>query len=164
MGSQQLCLLQRVEQTLAIMKFFLTLAALFAAANAEAGIGYGYHQQSWPSVKTYGFERTCYGCRGKRDADAEPGYGLSRGIARHPTGISYSNRSPQGLGAGYGYGLHHGYGKRDAEPGYGIGLSRGIARHPTGISYSNRSPQGLGAGYGYGLHHGYGKRDAEPGY
>merc|ERR1712212_310762 len=66
----------------------------------------------------------------------------------HPTGVSYSNRSPQGLhGYGYhGHGLavHHGFGKREAEPyyaGHGYGLV--AAHHPIG----------------YGVyHHGYGKR------
>merc|ERR1712010_23118 len=61
----------------------------------------------------------------------------------HPTGVSYSNRSPQGL---HGY-YHHslavqGFGKREAEPYHGHGY--------------------LVAAYhaiGYGVHHhGYGKR------
>merc|ERR1711951_239031 len=57
------------------------------------------------------------------------------GAGLHPTGASYSNRSPQGLG------------KREAEPFYAYGPFRalgGVGLHPTGASYSNRSPQGLG--------------------
>jgi len=85
---------------------------------------------------------------GKRSADAwgygyAPFYGRALGGAGlHPTGISYSNRSPQGL---------H---KRDAD-----------ADAEAAIGYSNRSPQGaygLGFGYGYGRGvYGYGKRSAD---
>jgi len=76
----------------------------------------------------------------KRDAEPWAPWGLwGRGIAAHPTGISYSNRSPQGLG------------KRSAEPWAPV-WGPGIAAHPgPAISYSNRSPQGA-----------YGKRSAEP--
>jgi len=111
---------------------------------------------------------------GKRSADAwgygyAPFYGRALGGAGlHPTGISYSNRSPQGLhkrdadadaeaaigfsnrspqgayGLGYGYGYGHGvygYGKRSADA--------------YGFSYSNRSPQGAyGLGYGRGYYWG----------
>ena len=66
----------------------------------------------------------------------------------HPTGVSYSNRSPQGL-HGYHHGaVHHGFGKREAEPyyaGHGYGLV--AAHHPVHHAI------------GYGVyHHGYGKR------
>merc|ERR1712014_245184 len=51
----------------------------------------------------------------------------------HPTGVSYSNRSPQGLQGYYHHGLAvHGYGKRDAEPFHGYGV------HHHG--YGKRSP------------------------
>jgi len=76
--------------------------------------GYGYgHQLGWPGVRAPGFSSTCFGCRGKRSAEAEPGYGYygypgyyrgyygypyGLGVAGHPTGTSYSHRSPQGLG------------------------------------------------------------------
>jgi len=74
----------------------------------------------------------------KREAEAFYGYAPYRalgGAGLHPTGASYSNRSPQGLG------------KREAEPFYAYGPFRalgGAGLHPTGASYSNRSPQGLG--------------------
>jgi len=141
------------------MKLFVTLAGLLAAAQADPYYGYGYlHQQNWPSVRAPGFSATCWGCRGKRSADAwgygyapyALGLGYARGVAGHPTGVSYTQRSPQGLG------------KRSADAeayGYGyapLGLyGRGIAGHyGGGVSYSNRSPQGLGKrsadAYGYG--------------
>merc|ERR1711988_103626 len=76
--------------------------------------GYG-HQQNWPSARTYGFSSTCWGCRGKRsaDADAEPAYygygsyGYNFGSYGYPYGSGYRSygiparsftyRSPQGL-------------------------------------------------------------------
>ena len=76
---------------------------------------YVFNSRDWPSVKGPGFESTCWGCRGKRsadaDSDAEPGY------------------------LGYGYG---GYGLSTL--GYGLGY-----RLNTGVSYTYRSPQGLRA-------------------
>merc|ERR1739841_87682 len=57
----------------------------------------------------------------------------------HPTGVSYSNRSPQGLAV-------QGFGKREAEPYHGHGYLV-AAYHPTHHTI------------GYGVHHhGYGKR------
>merc|ERR1712038_349915 len=97
---------------------------------------------------------------GKRSADAEPHYGYpyayhgygyypyalplaplaKAGVAGHPTGTSYTQRSPQGL-----------RGKRSAEPYYGYGFYGyapyrfgGVAGHPTGTSYTQRSVQGIG--------------------
>merc|ERR1711931_341515 len=76
---------------------------------------------------------------------AEASYGF--GVAIHPTGISKTDRSPQGLP---GYGIVGLYGKREAEPSYGYG----VAIHPYGISKTDRSPQGLP---GYGIVGLYGK-------
>jgi len=231
----------------------LLLTALAAVAVAEPYYGYGYygfpygHQQAWPSVRAPGFSSTCFGCRGKRsaEAEAEPAYGfygyhpyayyglyrpyvvpaLGDGVAGHPGGAtSFSHRSPQGLGkrsadeaapaeadkvfgsghnsyvgqtvwgfpskakrsaeaepeaeaeaeaAPYYYG-YYGHqlnwpsyyapgfsstvwgarGKRSAEPAYGYygypygyygyRYGPGIAGHPSGTSYTFRSPQGLG--------------------
>jgi len=132
------------------MKAFVAVSSLLGLAAADpiyAPIApvLAKSYPSWPGVVAPGFESTCYGCGlGKRSADAEPEawapLGLwGPGIAAHPTGISYSNRSPQGA-----------YGKRSAEPWAPV-WGPGIAAHPTGISYSNRSPQGA-----------YGKRSAEP--
>merc|ERR1711963_514842 len=192
----------------------LLLTALAAVAVAEPYYGYGYygfpygHQQAWPSVRAPGFSSTCFGCRGKRsaEAEAEPAYGfygyhpyayyglyrpyvvpaLGDGVAGHPGGAtSFSHRSPQGLGkrsadeaapaeaAPYYYG-YYGHqlnwpsyyapgfsstvwgarGKRSAEPAYGYygypygyygyRYGPGIAGHPSGTSYTFRSPQGVG--------------------
>merc|ERR1712126_307708 len=112
------------KSKIAIMKLLL-LTALAAVAMAEPeaeagyyGLGYGYgHQLNWPGYYGHGFSSTCWGCRGKRsaEADAEPGYyglgygyGLYRpyygycaygpGIARHPSGTSFTYRSVQGFG------------------------------------------------------------------
>merc|ERR1712241_1635168 len=88
------------------------------------------HQLQWPGVRLPGFSGTCWGCRGKRSADAEPGYyglpyygypygyygypyyhavkPLKAGTAVHPgLATSFVERSPQGAKA-----------KRSAEPGY----------------------------------------------
>merc|ERR1711971_67484 len=89
-------------------------AAHVAVAHPYYG-GYYGHQLGWASFRAPGFESTLWGGRlGKRSADAEPGYGYygypayrgyygypygyGLGVAGHPTGTSYSHRSPQGLG------------------------------------------------------------------
>eukprot|EP00090_Calanus_glacialis_P032180 TRINITY_DN5337_c0_g1_i1.p1 TRINITY_DN5337_c0_g1~~TRINITY_DN5337_c0_g1_i1.p1 ORF type:complete len:117 (-),score=16.86 TRINITY_DN5337_c0_g1_i1:71-421(-) len=69
-----------------------------------------FNSLNWPGVKGPGFESTCWGCRGKRSADAdsaaEPGYlgygygvsGLGYGYGQpRVSGYSYTQRSPQGL-------------------------------------------------------------------
>merc|ERR1711997_486648 len=66
----------------------------------------------------------------------------------HPTGVSYSNRSPQGLHGYYHGAAHYGFGKREAEPYY-AGHGYLVAAH---------HPVHHAVGY-YGVHHhGYGKR------
>merc|ERR1711963_718888 len=119
------------------MMKLLLLTCLAAVAIAEPYYGYYGHQLSWPSVRGYGFSATCWGCRGKRSADAEPEaeadayygyygyyphpYAYGPGVAGHPGGAtSYTQRSPQGL-----------RGKRSAEPEpyygypyYGYGFAR----------------------------------------
>merc|ERR1712010_304027 len=94
-------------------------AAAPAAHVAVAHPFYGYygHQLGWPSFRAPGFSSTVWGARGKRSADAEPGYGYGYGY--------------------YGYPAYRGY--------YGHPyLGAGVAGHPTGTSYSHRSIQGLG--------------------
>merc|ERR1712210_183809 len=83
-------------------------AAAAHVAVAHPYFGYYGHQLGWPSFRAPGFSSQCFGCRGKRSAEAEPGYGygygyygypyLGAGVAGHPTGTSYSHRSIQGLG------------------------------------------------------------------
>merc|ERR1712018_912467 len=104
--------------------------------------GYG-HQQNWPSARTYGFESTCFGCRGKRsaEADAEPryyGYGYNYGFYGYP---SFVYRY-YGYGGSYGYN-YGSYGYPYGSFGYRA-YGPGIARHPTGTSFNYRSVQGLG--------------------
>merc|ERR1711899_271346 len=125
----------------------LAAAAVIAVASceAEAEPGYGYYgvpavynaYPNWPGVSTPYSQSTCFGCRGKRSADAEPGYYAPygygypyaygyryAGVAGHPGATtSFVARSPQGLGkrsadaepgyyAPYGYGYPYAYGYR----------------------------------------------------
>merc|ERR1712141_955689 len=121
--------------------FCVAIVGAFAAPNAaaDADAYYGYHYPAlynaypnWPGVSTPYSSSTCFGCRGKRsaeaeaDADAYYGYGYYPyyrafhypGVAGHPgAATSFVARSPQGLrgyyahpyGAFYGryYGLGH---------------------------------------------------------
>merc|ERR1711936_1373242 len=155
------------------MKVFMIAALCIAAVSADPwgyfGYGYGLLKNphlSWPGVVAPGFESTCFGCRGKRSADAHYGYGYGRGY-----GYGY----PYG---GYGYGRYgHYLGKRsadaEAEPHlgyygypyaygyypYALHLPKvapiakdGVAVHPgVATSFVSRSPQGA-----------RGKRSAEP--
>merc|ERR1711973_174441 len=133
--------------------FCVAVAGAYAAPEADAEPGYLvapalYNAYpNWPGVSTPYFSSTCFGCRGKRsaeaDADAYYGYGYAAlpyyrpylpGVAGHPTGTSFVARSPQGLGkrsadALYGYGIvpvttstygygPSGYGIAQGHPGY----------------------------------------------
>merc|ERR1711981_1054981 len=135
------------------MKVFMIAALCIAAVSADPwgyfGYGYGHPgllknpHLSWPGVVAPGFESTCFGCRGKRSADAEP-------TADADAYYGY------GYGRGYGYGYPYG--------GYGYGpyalhlpkvapiAKDGVAVHPgVATSFVSRSPQGA-----------RGKRSAEP--
>merc|ERR1711963_16832 len=172
MGTHCSSELRRGHTKKIIMKLLL-LTALAAVATAEPGYyGYGYygypHQLSWPGVRAPGFEATCFGCRGKRSADPEPGYpyfyaphpnyAYGPGIAAHPGhATSYTYRSPQGIG------------KRsaDEEPkeeaqAYGIHPSGGksfVGNTVWGFPRSKRSAEPGYYPYHYGpgiAYHGYG--------
>merc|ERR1712241_577068 len=137
------------------------------------------HQLQWPGVRLPGFSGTCWGCRGRRsaEADAEPGYyGLP--YYGYPYG-DYGYPIIPAVKSGYEHDLPgdsnvsvertHLLGKRSAEPGYygygyyGYGylyyhavkpFKAGTAVHPgLATSFVERSPQGAKA-----------KRSAEPGY
>merc|ERR1739842_210400 len=130
----------------------------FHAVHHPFWAGLWGHQQQWPSISAPGVSSTCFGCRGKRsaEADAEPGhygypygsYGYNFGSYGYPHGsygyraygsaaTSFEYRSPQGL-----------RGKRsadaDAEPGYygypygSYGNFHGSYGYPHG-SYGNRA-------------------------
>merc|ERR1712004_205769 len=141
-------------------------AAPVAVAPVHHGLrpfyGLWGHQQGWPGFVAPGFSSQCFGCRGKRsaEADAEPGY------------YAYPYGYPFAYGYGYGHALpghsythvHRALGKRsaeaDAEPGYygypygyygypyhyGYrAFGPGVAGHAGGgTSFVARSPQGVG--------------------
>merc|ERR1712001_330937 len=116
------------SKTTTMKLLLLTALAAVAMAEPEAEAGYyGYHpgfygyyghQLNWPGVRAPGFASQCFGCRGKRsaEAEAEPGYGYygypAYGFYGYPyfgyrgVATSFEARSPQGL-----------RGKRSAEPG-----------------------------------------------
>merc|ERR1712055_184599 len=80
---------------------------------------------------------------GKREA--EPFYG----VALHPTGTSFTARSPQGLN----YGLRFAYGKREAEPFYGylgaaatLQNNNNVHGHELGSGYAISQPHPGAAG------------------
>merc|ERR1712024_132269 len=129
----------QVKKTTTMKLLLLTALAAVAMAELEADAHYGYygygyhpgfygyglwgHQQAWPTASAPGVTSTCFGCRGKRsaeaDAEAEPGYGF---YGYYPYGY---------------YGLHRAY--------YGLPLGAGVAGHPgAATSYSHRSVQGIG--------------------
>merc|ERR1712184_209635 len=88
------------------------------------------HQQQWPSIRAPGFSSQCFGCRGKRSAEAEAdaGHYGYYGYYGHPYGY-------------YGYPYHFGY--RAFAPIAGKPAGAGV--HPGGAtSFVSRSPQGLG--------------------
>merc|ERR1712018_757170 len=141
------------------MMKLLLLTCLAAVAIAEPYYGYYGHQLQWPSVRAPGFSATCWGCRGKRSADAEPEpEAEADAYYSYPYyGYGYGYRTP-----GYGYTHVHRFGKRSAEPEpfygyYGYyphpyAYGPGVAGHPGGAtSYTQRSPLGL-----------RGKRSADP--
>merc|ERR1712121_169024 len=123
-------------------------------ADAEAGV------PAWPSIRGYGPQSTCYGCRpypivpvvhaiGKRSAEADPfyGYGYLRPVLEHST-YGLSQFHPSGHSFQHVSRLH----KREADAyyGYGYGYSR--------LGYGPRlGYYGHGLGYyGRGYRHGYG--------
>merc|ERR1711899_79430 len=104
-------------------------AAPVAVAPVHHGLrpfyGLWGHQQGWPGVVAPGFSSQCFGCRGKRsaEADAEPGYyGYPYGYYGHPYAYGYGY---------YGYPYHYGY----------RAFGPGVAGHVGGgTSFVARSP------------------------
>merc|ERR1711973_1042644 len=124
--------------------FCVAVAGAYAAPEADAEPGYLvapalYNAYpNWPGVSTPYFSSTCFGCRGKRYADAYYGYAALpyyraylTGVAGHPTGTSFVARSPQGLrgkrSADADADAYYGYA---ALPYYRAYLT-GVAGHPT---------------------------------
>merc|ERR1711981_417719 len=54
------------------------------------------HQLQWPGVRAPGFSGTCWGCRGKRsaEAEAEPGYYYPYGFYGYPYHFGYHALKP----------------------------------------------------------------------
>merc|ERR1712018_1024132 len=126
------------------------------------------HQLQWPGVRLPGFSGTCWGCRGKRsaEADAEPGYyglpyyGYPYGYYGYPIIPAVKSAYKHDLPGDSNVSVErpHLLGKRSAEPGYyGYGyygypyhygyraFGPGVAGHAGGgTSFVARSPQGLG--------------------
>merc|ERR1712072_392487 len=150
------------------MKVFMIAALCIAAVSADPwgyfGYGYGHPgllknpHLSWPGVVAPGFESTCFGCRGKRSADAEP-------EAEADAYYGYGGYGGYGYG-GYGHYLGKRSADAEAEPHlgyygypYAYHLPKvapiakdGVAVHPgAATSFVSRSPQGA-----------RGKRSAEP--
>merc|ERR1711997_1274102 len=94
------------------MKVFMIAALCIAAVSADPwgyfGYGYGHPgllknpHLSWPGVVAPGFESTCFGCRGKLSADAEPTAEADAEAEPHYGYYGY----PYAYGY-YPYGLHH---------------------------------------------------------
>merc|ERR1711955_77412 len=157
-----------------IMYKFLIASCLAVAtlaspeADAEASVA------AWPSIRGYGLQSTCYGCRpyrivhaiGKRSAEAEPhlvGYGYVRpvvpvvGVVGH-SGYGVSQLHPGAASSFQSVTRLH---KREAEaeaeadPYYGYGYSRLGYGHHLGYYGHGLGYYGRGYGYGHGYRYGY---------
>merc|ERR1711902_241178 len=145
---------------LANMSKFLIASCLAMAATvsaeADPALVYGApallnSYPNWPGVSTPYSQSTCYGCYGKRSADADADalygyygyapyaygvapyrYGYGLGVAGHPgAATSFVARSPQGLG------------KRSADALYGYGIV------PVTTSTYGYGPSGYGIAQGH---------------
>merc|ERR1711970_1709009 len=97
------------------------------------------HQLQWPGVRLPGFSGTCWGCRGKRsaEADAEPGYyglpyyGYPYGYYGYPIIPAVKSGYEHDLpgDSNVSVELTHLLGKRSAEPGY-YGYPYGFYGYP----------------------------------
>merc|ERR1712045_1097509 len=108
-----------------------------------------YGQYAWPSVSGPYYTSTCWGCRGKRSADADA-HGLINNVNR------VSGLSPFPTYTASWPGAHvmvNHMGKRSADPHY----MGGVAGHPYGAtSYVGRTVWGFPS-----MGHHYGKRSAD---
>merc|ERR1712141_208223 len=130
------------------------------------------HQLQWPGIRAPGFSATCFGCRGKRsaEADAEPGHYGYYGYYGHPFGYyGYPYLHPVAVESSYENDLPgdssvsvkrtHFFGKRsaeaDAEPGhYGYyGYPYGYYGYPYHFGYRAFAPI-VGKPAGAGVHPG----------
>merc|ERR1712055_724025 len=109
----------------------------------ELGSGYAINQPHPGAAGSYQNVNRLHSGFGKREA--EPFYG----VALHPTGTSFTARSPQGLS----YGLRFAYGKREAEPFYGylgaaatLQNNNNVHGHELGSGYAISQPHPGAAG------------------
>merc|ERR1712029_476434 len=102
-------------------------AAPVAVAPVHHGLrpfyGLWGHQQGWPGVVAPGFSSQCFGCRGKRsaEADAEAGYyGYPYGYYGYPIIPAVKSGYEHDLPGDSNVSVErtHLLGKRSAEPGY----------------------------------------------
>merc|ERR1711978_637495 len=121
-------------------------AAPVAVAPVHHGLrpfyGLWGHQQGWPGVVAPGFSSQCFGCRGKRsaEADAEPGHSythVSRVLGKRS---AEADAEPGYYGYPYGYG-YYGYPYHYGYRAFGPGVS---GHAGGGTSFVARSPQGVG--------------------
>merc|ERR1711936_382372 len=111
------------------------------ATPAVASVAVYPHQLHWPGYYGTGFSSQCWGCRGKRSAEAEPEAKAGPFYGYHPFGY-------------YGLPLVH------VTPDLTLaGKDEGVAAHPNeGTSWTQRSAQGAYAGLAWGRR----RRSAEP--
>merc|ERR1711971_102891 len=118
------------------------------------------HQLNWPGIRVPGFSSQCFGCRGKRsaEADAEPGH---YGYYGYPYGYyGYPYFHPLAIETGYENDLPgdssvsvkrtHLVGKRSAEPGY-YGYPYGFYGYPYHVGYHALKPLKAGTAVHPGL-------------
>merc|ERR1712241_1171141 len=121
-------------------------AAVVPAVAVHPFYGLWGHQQQWPGIRAPGFSATCFGCRGKRSAEAPAaapalvfGSGHNSAVGRTIWGFPRSKRSAEPGYYGYPYGFY-GYPYYHAlKP-----LKSGTAVHPghatSFVSSSGASP------------------------
>merc|ERR1712098_894966 len=153
-----------------IMYKFLIASCLAVATLASPSADAVAHVPAWPSIRGYGLQSTCYGCRpypivhaiGKRSAEADPFYGYGYGIGYlRPvvhSGYGVSQLHP-GVASSFQQvsRLHKREAEAEAEadPYYGYGYSRLGYGHRLGYYGHGLGCYGRGYGYGHGYRYGY---------
>merc|ERR1711953_426895 len=132
----------------------LVAAAVAVCVTAEAEPGYGHlatpalynTYPNWPGVSTPYSQSTCYGCYGKRSADAEPEADAYYRYGYAP--YAYGYRRAYGYGYPYRY-----YGKRsadaEAEPEADAYYGYGYPYRYYGKRSADAEPEADAARYGY---------------
>merc|ERR1712021_237133 len=97
------------------------------------------HQQQWPGIRAPGFSSQCFGCRGKRSAEADAEAGYYGYPYFHPLAIEtgYENDLPGDSSVSVK--RTHFVGKRSAEPGY-HGYPYGFYGYPYHFGYHALKP------------------------